>query len=104
MVTDPGCCLFSLNLKVEKKKKRKGKPGRTQDEFPADFENPRAFVCGARAKNPAGSADRCSALSNGPVGFATSLFVDGGIQWVMGLSTKAFSGLQAEPSPTPSVS
>lgn len=56
--TDPGCCLFCLKLKVEKKeKKKKGKAGRAQDEFPAHFESSRAFVCGARPKNPAGSAD-----------------------------------------------
>lgn len=37
---------------------------------------------------------RCSALSNGPVGFAVSLSDVGGTGWVMmGFSTKAFLGV-----------
>lgn len=98
MVTDPGHCLFCLNLKVEKKKKKKK---RAKDEFPAHFGNSRAFVCLPRAKNPAGLLMGCSALSNGLVGFAVSLFDVGGFQWVMDFSTKTFSGMQAEPSPSP---
>lgn len=81
IVTDPGCCLFCPSLKEEKKKnQKKAKLGNPRRSFQGILGIPGRLDVEPEQRKQ-GLLMGCSALSNGPVGFATSLS-DGGGYWV----------------------
>lgn len=102
IVTNPGCCLFCPSLKEEKKKTKKAKLGNPRRSLQGILGIPGCLDVEPEQRKQ-GLLMGCSALCNGPAGFATCLSDDGGY-WVGNeLLCQGILRMQAEHSPILSV-